>query len=170
MSKSKNNKLRRAERRKMELARRKKRTRTIVLGSIAIILVICLGVYFALSIGGEEKSVKTTESQSETEILIPLAGITNEAEFYSYDSNGVEMQFFAVRDSDGGVRIALDACDLCYDAKKGYRQDGAVMHCINCGNEYLISGLGTENTQGGCWPSYIPININGENVVIKKQT
>lgn len=172
MKKSEKNKLRRAEKRKLELARRKKRARTIAVFAIFLIAVVSLGAYFVLLSGEEnienKNTVQSSIVQTETEVLVPLAGISNEAEFYSYDSDGVEMQFFAVKDSNSDVRVALDACDLCYNAKKGYRQNGEVMHCINCGNEYLISGLGTENTQGGCWPSYLAINIDGENVVIQK--
>lgn len=168
MDKYEKKKLIRAERIKLELARRKKRTRKIAFGSMIVILVICLGIYITLFTGGENKIVKSSDTQSETEILIPLSGINGEAVFYSYNSNGVEMQFFVIKDSEGEVRIALDACDLCYGAKKGYRQKGEVMQCINCGNEYLITGLGTENVQGGCWPSYIPMRINGDNVVIEK--
>jgi len=42
------------------------------------------------------------------------------------------------------------------------------MHCINCGKEFSINSIGTDNTAGGCWPSYLPIKIENENIIINK--
>ena len=41
------------------------------------------------------------------------------------------------------------------------------MQCINCGLEFSISGLGTENTGGGCWPSFIDKTTVDDQLVIK---
>jgi hypothetical protein len=91
--------------------------------------------------------------------------VGTEAEFF--ESDGI--RFFAVRASDGSIRTAFDACDVCYASRKGYRQEGDFMVCNNCGNRYLIDGLGTENTfGGGCWPGYLPSNIAGNSLIIKK--
>ena len=72
-----------------------------------------------------------------------------------------------MKDKQGNVHVAFDACDVCYEAKKGYRQNGDVMHCINCGKEFSITSIGVENTVGGCWPSFLPMNSDGNDVVIK---
>ena len=42
------------------------------------------------------------------------------------------------------------------------------MVCNNCGNHYPISGLGTQNLRGGCWPSYLESSNDGEYLVIPK--
>ena len=100
---------------------------------------------------------------------IPLSEITQTAEFYEYNSGGKTIKYFAVRADDGSVKTGFDACDVCYNKRKGYSQDGDYMVCNNCGNRYPISGLGTENRNpGGCWPGYLPSTIGGENLVIKK--
>jgi hypothetical protein len=39
--------------------------------------------------------------------------------------------------------------------------------CINCGNKYPTDGIGTENKQGGCWPSYVPMKVEDGKVIIK---
>lgn len=41
------------------------------------------------------------------------------------------------------------------------------MVCNNCGNQFLIDGIGTENLQGGCWPSYLPVTVANGEVYIK---
>jgi len=105
--------------------------------------------------------------QNETEVRIPISSITTSAKFYSYDSNGISVRYFAVKDKQGTVHVAFDACDVCYEAKKGYKQDGDVMQCLNCGKTFSITSIGTENTVGGCWPSFLSMNIYGNDVVIK---
>lgn len=166
------NEINKAKRRKMLLEQRKKKSRTIMVLAIIAIAVIVGGVYFVILTGEDEvihvyKPLESTMFQNETYVWVPLAGITDEAEFFEYDSEGVGIRFFTVIGSDGEVRVALDACDVCYNAKRGYRQVDDDMQCINCGNRYSIDGLGTENIGGGCWPSYLPIEILEDNVYIK---
>ena len=109
----------------------------------------------------------TTPKQNETEIRIPLSDIETTATFYGYDSDGVTIRYFAVKDTQGTAHIAFDACDVCYEAKKGYKQVGTEMQCLNCGKQFAITSIGTENTAGGCWPSYLNMRIEGNNVVIQ---
>jgi uncharacterized membrane protein len=105
--------------------------------------------------------------QNETEVRIPTSDISTTAKIYSYDSNGVSVRYFTVKDKQGNIHVAFDACDVCYEAKKGYKQNGDLMQCLNCGKTFSITSIGTENTAGGCWPSYLPMNIDGNDVVIK---
>ncbi|DAC72952.1 MAG TPA: DUF2318 domain-containing protein [Thermoplasmata archaeon] len=109
----------------------------------------------------------STPQQNATEVRIPLAEIGTTAKFYSYDASGVTVRYFAVKDKQGTVHVAFDACDVCYEAKKGYKQNGEVMQCLNCGKTFAVTSIGTENTAGGCWPSYLPMQIDGNNIIIK---
>jgi flagellar basal body-associated protein FliL len=102
-----------------------------------------------------------------TALQISTDEITTNAKWYPFDSDGVEIRFFAVRSNDAEIHVAFDACDVCYDAKLGYKQDGVKMECNNCGKSFPIKAIGTENIAGGCWPSYLPMTIEDENVVIK---
>jgi len=173
MSKKRNKELKRTERRKLELERRKKqKTKTMMMVSIALISIISIVVVVAVSMNGNDDVTKDTiieppPQQSQTEIRLPTSEVGNDAKFYEYDANGVNVKYFAIRSSDGEIRVAFDACDVCYNAKKGYVKDGSDMRCVNCGNKYAISGLGTENRGGGCWPSYLPRVIDGDEVVIQ---
>lgn len=117
--------------------------------------------------GNDDKDSNPPPNQSETDIFIPLSNLSTTASFYSYESEGVTIRFFAVLDASGNVHAAFDACDVCYEAKKGYRQNGNVMRCINCGQEFSINSIGVDNTAGGCWPSFLPIVIDDGNVVVK---
>ncbi len=106
---------------------------------------------------------------ADSTISVPLDDIGTEAKFFEYESSGKTVRFFAVKGSDGSIKTAFDACDVCFNSGKGYRQEGKNMICNNCGNKYPIDGLGTENRNpGGCWPSYLPNTVVGNEIVIEK--
>jgi uncharacterized membrane protein len=50
---------------------------------------------------------------------------------------------------------------------KGYAQSGDDVVCRTCGKHFAIKSIGTANLEGGCWPSYLPMGINGYTVAIK---
>ena len=168
--------LKKSEKRKKIVEQKRKKTQKLIVG-ITIIIVIIGIVIISLSIllnnididnsnlyEPAEKSI----DYSQTEIIIPVSDLTKDVKFYSYDFENVEIRYFALIGNDGEVHVAFDACDVCYDAKKGYRQNDDLMHCINCGREFSINSIGVDNTAGGCWPSYLPIKIENENIIINK--
>ncbi|MFC2142961.1 DUF2318 domain-containing protein [Candidatus Aenigmatarchaeota archaeon] len=139
-------------------------TRKIIIG-IVVILILVVG----LAIGLPGITGNVVNENNNEEFTVPLSEVSENAKFYEYDSDGKTIRFFAVKASDGTIKTAFDQCDVCYRSGKGYRQEGDNMVCNNCGNKYPIIGLGTENKNpGGCWPSYLPSKIEGDNVIIKK--
>jgi uncharacterized membrane protein len=141
----------------------------VFIGIVIIVAMIYLGGCTETTPNKNNSNTDTNSNselqQNETEVRIPISDISSIAKFYSYDSSGVTIRYFAVKDKQGNIHVAFDACDVCYEAKKGYKQDGAVMQCLNCGKTFSITSIGAENTAGGCWPSYLPMNID-ENVVV----
>jgi uncharacterized membrane protein len=128
---------------------------------------ICILLLFALSIAGcnSEASGNAVADMGDI-IKIQFSQITKEVQFFTYDDDGVTIKYFAVLSSDGQPRTAFDACDVC-GGYKGYTQVGADIKCNNCGKVFSIDGLGTKNTGYGCWPSYLPNKIIGNDLVIK---
>jgi hypothetical protein len=100
-------------------------------------------------------------------VMVPISDITTTAKWYTYDSDGVEIRFFGVRSNDDEIHVAFDACDVCYEHLMGYVQDGIVMVCNYCEKSFPIKAIGTENKQGGCWPSHMEWTIEDDNIVIK---
>ena len=162
-----------AEQRKITKEKIKKRNQSMII-SVVVIVVIVITFYLA-SMGATDNEreefnpVLDSNEISETQIGIPLSSIGSTATFYTYHSNGVDVVYFAVRGSDGEIHVALDACDVCFEAKKGYRQNDNVMECINCGLTFPIKGIGSDNKEGGCWPSFIPIIIENDTVIIETE-
>ncbi len=129
---------------------------------VMVALLIGAAGAFAFSLGKYEK-VKASNGM----VTLPVAQLADgKARFYKFEESGKEIAFFAVKAPDGGVKIAFDACDACYRAKKGYEQKGDKMNCNNCNQKFATNRLGP-NTTGGCNPGYLPHQLNGGSILIK---
>jgi len=139
---------------------------------ITIIAVVAIAIFAAnksLTGNAIETSNSKEITQERNTVKIPLSELSTDAKWYTYKSGTKNIEYFAVKDSNGEVKVAFDACDVCYKAGKGYRQQGKDMICNNCGNYYPISGIGTKNLKGGgCWPGYLPSKIEGDYLVLNK--
>ena len=161
-----------AQKRKMQQIQKKKRMQKMIGFSIGLIAIMSIVIVISLSNGNEQiqktQPVNTNTIEDDDQITIAISDIDTAASFFTYNSNGVDINYFLVKDDNGNVHAAFDACDVCYDAKKGYVQDGDEMRCVNCGLTFSIVQIGTANTGGGCWPSYLPISNQDNNVIIDK--
>lgn len=88
-----------------------------------------------------------------------------QARWYTYSGEGKEIQFFVLKSSDGVIRAAFDACDVCFPARKGYRQEGDEVVCNNCGQRFRSTLI--NEVRGGCNPSPLERTIEGQEVVIQ---
>ena len=118
--------------------------------------------------GIDNSNVKASAELSANEgiVTIDANSITEEVQKFNYDSNGIMVTYFAVKGSDGKIRTAFDACDVC-GGKKGYVQQGTDIKCINCGKVFKIDGLGTQNKGYGCWPSHLTHTVKDGQLIIK---
>jgi uncharacterized membrane protein len=155
------------QRKELEEAR-KRRNKTY--GILGVIMVIALSaiIFFIMSSDNPE-GIGDPNVGGQTDVIeIPLSRVTESAKTQNYNSNGVTVKYFVVKGSDGQVHTAFDACDVCFQEKKGYSQDGQYMVCRNCGNSYTTNQIGTANTGGGCWPGYLKHRIEDGNLIIEK--
>jgi len=72
--------------------------------------------------------------------------------------------FFVLKSSDGVIRAAIDACDVCYRSGKGYVQESDFMVCTNCGRRFASTRI--NEIKGGCNPAPLNRKIIGKNLVI----
>lgn len=87
------------------------------------------------------------------------------AHYYTYMHEGQAIKFFILKSADGVVRAAFDACDVCYGAKKGYRQYEDEMVCMNCGQRFPTNKINV--VRGGCNPAPLHRTVNGDTLVIQ---
>lgn len=95
---------------------------------------------------------------------LPAKSISAQAAFFKAGT----VPFFAVRDAAGQVHIALDACQSCAAAKKGYVQVGDGMQCKKCSELFPISFITKMGGRGGCHPISLPWSAEGDSLVIKR--
>jgi len=154
-----------------EQPKRKSKTPLILL--TVLVVLVGIGAYLVLSASNENPSatsVATTPSSPSTtdsrDIRIALSELSGTAKFFDYKlSDNKPIRFFVIKSSDGIYRAALDACDTCYHAKKGYHQEGDDMVCNNCGLHFHSAQI--NEVHGGCNPVGLPRTIEGNQLVIK---
>ncbi|MGN1194381.1 MAG: DUF2318 domain-containing protein [Acutalibacteraceae bacterium] len=124
---------------------------------VIVIAVICIAVP---NLTGNKEDTQTTQSQSAaavssaSDIVIDESSVSENATFYDFDANGVTVELFAVRASDGTVRLALNTCQVCNGSPYAYFvQQGDNFICQNCKNAFQRDSIG--QVHGGCNP--VPI-------------
>jgi uncharacterized membrane protein len=111
-----------------------------------------------------------------TDSVQPIAGATavsyplslfadGRARHFEYNSNGVRIRYFILQSADGVVRSAFDACDVCWPAGKGYRQDADAMTCIHCNRRFAASRINEQ--KGGCNPAPLKRTTQADQLVIQ---
>ncbi|MDR2357693.1 MAG: DUF2318 domain-containing protein [Oscillospiraceae bacterium] len=118
---------------------------------IAIAVAVAVLEFLALRGGGDDgpAAVKNTD------IVIPVADISEKAGFYPAEIDGTSLEVIAVKAPDGTIRTAFNTCQVCYGSGRGYyKQDGDALVCQNCGNRFKMSQVEIES--GGCnpWPIF----------------
>ena len=110
-------------------------------------------------------SVATTTGAG-AQIRIPLSDLdAGVARFFEHRpaAGGAPIRFFAVRDG-AAYRAALDACEVCFHARKGYVQRGSHMVCRQCGNAYAPALI--DEAPGGCHPIALRRTVAGGHLVL----
>jgi uncharacterized membrane protein len=128
-----------------------------------LVLSIALTI-FSSSLGlAREKTAASTPS----EISYPVSPFADgKARHFTYSApGGITIKYFVIKSSDGVIRAAFDACDVCWPSGKGYQQDGDTMVCRNCGKRFA-SKLVNE-VKGGCNPAPLKRTIKGDKLVIQ---
>jgi len=99
-------------------------------------------------------------------IWLPLSTFDDyKAHYYTYMNLGRPIEFFVLKSKDGMVRAAFNACDVCFDSKKGYTQDGDYMVCSNCGRRFPADQINV--VHGGCNPSPLDRVVEGDTLTIQ---
>lgn len=139
---------------------------------LAVVAVLLLGVAAYLVAGGvvggggAASAVSPGALKAEgNDVSIPVSELGAKARFYDYKTaSGKTVRFFAMRSSDGVYRAALDACDVCFAGKQGYRQEGDDMVCNKCGNHFHSAQI--NEVSGGCNPIGLERKVAGDKLNI----
>ena len=137
----------------------------VIAATVALAVIAAVAFYMTSGRDGSGAVAATTTAPAGGDVKIALAEVNDgKAHYYSYDAGGVEVKYFVLKSSDGVVRAAFDACDVCYANKKGYEQQGDLMVCNNCGQSFESTKINV--LEGGCNPSPLDRTEKGKDLVI----
>ena len=98
------------------------------------------------------------------DIVIQEADITENASLINYDADGVTVQFLAIRDSSGDVRLGYNTCQSCSPSPYAYfAQDGDKLVCQNCGLSFTAENVGAGGH--GCNPAAVTDAVRADGTI-----
>jgi len=154
----------------MAVNRRKKMIIGVIAAGIlaAVVASVSAGVLDGIFKKSPAESAKAAGVMDAADaVRIPLKALdSGKALFLVHESEGRQVHYFALKSRDGAYRAALDACDVCFKSNRGYRQEGDLMVCNNCGQTFPSNRIG--EIKGGCNPHPLARGIEGEYLVIKR--
>jgi uncharacterized membrane protein len=110
-------------------------------------------------------TAQVTTNTTAEQVTYPVSQfISGQAQFFTYQADGLTIKYFIVRAVDGVIRAAFDACDVCWPAGKGYHQEGEDMVCNNCGRHFKTTMIG--DVQGGCNPAPLKNRIENDTLIL----
>ena len=132
----------------------------------SLIIALFFGAFLLSSCTITGEVIGSINNENSNEVLrIHRNKISEDMNVLFFDAQGVEVRFLVVEDQNGNVRTAFDACDFC-GGRMGYKQIGQEVECSSCGQRFRIDKLGEANVAGGCWPSYLSHEVDGDYVLI----
>ena len=145
------------------------KSRLPLFAMIAGVALVIGGTYYLIP-GNSPKTVAVSTQPSPeasiSQVTYPVGLFDDgKARHFHYKDGDITVKYFILKSSDGVLRAAFDACDVCWPAGKGYYQDGDDMVCRNCGRRF--ASVLVNVVQGGCNPAPLNRNIVNGQLVIK---
>jgi uncharacterized membrane protein len=101
-----------------------------------------------------------------TEVKFPVVLFQDgKARHFKHVDGDFVIRYFILKSSDGIIRAAFDACDVCWPAGKGYYQEGDHMVCRNCGRKF--ASVLVNEVKGGCNPAPLNRIMEDGQVIIR---
>ena len=133
------------------------------------VLVVTIATYLFMTNRQKAGAVidgKYSASSTANQVIYPVSHFDDgKARHYEYKTREFTVKYFIIKSSDGVIRAAFDACDVCWPAGKGYFQQGDAMVCRNCGRQF--ASVLVNEVKGGCNPAPLIRTVIGDQLVIK---
>jgi uncharacterized membrane protein len=134
-----------------------------------LLVVVAAGAaWFFLSGSYDREFSPATSGARSDVVMLPVSLFEDgRARHFEYVNGESKIRYFVIRSSDGVLRAAFDACDVCWPAGKGYFQDGDYMVCRNCGRRF--ASLLVNEVKGGCNPAPLNREVVADRLHIRVQ-
>lgn len=149
------------------LGSQKKKQYPLAMAAVVVVIIAAVVVFFNTQRGGDSPaSASGPAVVDKTLVVLPTHLFEDgRARHFEYVSGEDTIRYFVLKSSDGVLRAAFDACDVCWPAGKGYYQDGDHMVCRNCGRRF--ASVLVNEVQGGCNPAPLNRKLENEKLVIQ---
>jgi len=139
----------------------KKNRIPLFVAAIGVVLIAAAASFYLLQAGGPiSATASAPEISNTTFVSFPVSQFEDgKARYFEHVDGNSSIRYFILKSSDGVIRAAFDACDVCWPAGKGYSQEGDNMVCRNCGRRF--ASVLVNEVKGGCNPA--PLNRTMEN-------
>jgi uncharacterized membrane protein len=143
-----------------------RRSTYLLLGVAALVLAVAGFVAWGIGSSTAPVAAGGTQVATGAEVRFPVAQFDDgQARHFEHKVGDLTVRYFVLKSSDGVIRAAFDACDVCWPAGRGYVQEGDVMVCRNCGRRF--ASVRINDVQGGCNPAPLKRAIDGDQLVIR---
>ena len=159
----------RREAKKAAVLGTEKKSRPPLYALLAIAVLIVTGTVYVIVNRSQNNGaavVKTFSADTAGSQITYPAGLFDDgtARYYEYRDGDFTIKYFILKSSDGIIRAAFDACDVCWRAGKGYSQSGDFMVCRNCGRQF--ASVLVNEVKGGCNPAPLKRIIQNGKLII----
>ena len=133
----------------------------LFIGIVGAILIAGAAVIYANLSGGNPSAIASAPASAGSTSVSFATSLFEDgkARHFEHVDGKHTIRYFVLKSSDGIIRAAFDACDVCWPAGKGYYQEGDNMVCRNCGRRF--ASVMVNEVKGGCNPA--PLNRTVEN-------
>ena len=137
-----------------------------------LIIFACVAIVTASIVFYKIKSKNNTNTYSASaqptsnQVMYPVNIFDDgKAKHFEYRLNNTTIKYFIIKSSDGVIRAAFDACDVCWPEGKGYYQEGDYMVCRNCGRRF--ESVLVNEVKGGCNPAPLKRKVENGQLIIQ---
>ncbi len=150
------------------LGTEKKGRLPLMVAVVCSALIIGGGIYYATYDRTESSPVAASFSAENiaSQVSLPASLFEDgKARHFEHVAGEFKIKYFVLKSSDGIIRAAFDACDVCWPAGKGYYQEGDYMVCRNCGRKF--ASVLVNEVKGGCNPAPLNRSVKNGKVIIE---
>jgi len=150
------------------LGTEKKGRLPLIVAIVCSVLIVGGGIYYATYDRSQTKPVagSFTSENIASQVSLPANLFEDgKARHFQHVAGEFNIKYFVLKSSDGIIRAAFDACDVCWPAGKGYYQEGDSMVCRNCGRKF--ASVLVNEVKGGCNPAPLNRRVENGKVVIE---
>ena len=147
----------------------KKNRMPLFIAVVCAAIIVGGGILYFIYSGSGSAPIAATSSapgNTSTQVTFPASLFEDgKARHFQHVAGDFTITYFVLKSSDGIIRAAFDACDVCWPAGKGYYQDGDYMVCRNCGRRF--ASVLVNEVKGGCNPAPLNRAVENGKVVIQ---